>query len=149
MKLIKEIKSKSGKIHFRRWELLKTPWFSIWIHGIYAADDDLHQHNHPWDFCSLILKGTYIEQTTERQNFDNSKGEYRVDFRDYTVNNKMSPGTFSKRDGAKYHKIKELKTPAVYTLFIASPVKREWGYNVDGKFIQHEEYRKLKREGKI
>ena len=130
MKLIKEIKSKSGKIHFRRWEILKTQWFSIWIHGIYAADEDKHLHNHPWDFKSLVLKGSYIEET-----------ENGVIL--------QSPGKLNSRNGCEYHKIKELKTPSVYTLFIATPLKREWGYNVDGEFIQHENYRQLKRENKI
>jgi hypothetical protein len=63
MKLIKEIKSKDGKLHFRRWSLLDTPWFKIYIHGIYGPDEDLHLHNHPWDFKSFILSGSYIEQT--------------------------------------------------------------------------------------
>jgi hypothetical protein len=130
MKLIKEIKSKSGELHFRRWELLKTPWFSIWLHGIYAADTDKHLHNHPWDFCSLILKGSYIEETLDG-------------------NNKMFPGKISKRNGSNYHKIKQLLTPTVYTLFFVTPIKRDWGYNVDGKHIQHEEYRKLKNSGKL
>lgn len=59
----------------------------------------------------------------------------------------MFPGKFSKRDGGKYHKIKKLLTPKVYTLFFATPVKRDWGYNVNGNHIQHEEYRKLKNTG--
>ena len=130
MKLIKEIKSKNGKLHFRRWELLKTPWFSIWIHGIYAADEDKHLHNHPWDFKSIVLKGAYIEKT--------EKGIVR-----------QTPGKFNSRNGNDFHKILRLVTPVVYTLFIVTPVKREWGYLVDGQFIQHEEYRKLKHEGKL
>jgi hypothetical protein len=130
MKLIKEIKSKSGKIHFRRWELLKTPWFSIWIHGIYAADEDLHLHNHPWNFKSIVLKGSYIEKT--------EKGFIW-----------QAPGKFNSRNGNDFHKIYRLLKPSVYTLFIVSPVKREWGYKVDGEFIQHEEYRKLKHENKL
>ena len=63
MKLIKEIKSKSGEVHFRRWEILKTRCGSIWLHAIYKADQDKHLHNHPWDFKSLVLKGSYLEQT--------------------------------------------------------------------------------------
>lgn len=130
MKVIKEIISKSGKLHFRRWELLKTPWFSIWIHGIYAADEDLHLHNHPWDFKSIVLKGSYIEKT--------DKGFIC-----------QSIGKFNSRNGEDFHKIFQLLSPVVYTLFIVSPVKREWGYKVDGKFVQHEEYRKIKHENKL
>lgn len=130
MKLIKEIKSKDGVVHFRRWELLKTRWFSIWLHGIYESDKDLHLHNHPWDYKSMVLKGSYIEETNDGQNT-------------------LKPGTFTSRNGAQFHKIKKLLTKKVYTLFMVSPVRRDWGYIVNGRFIQHEDYRKLKNSGQL
>ncbi len=40
--LVKEIKSKAGELHFRRWRLLQLPFFAIYIHGIYKSDEDLH-----------------------------------------------------------------------------------------------------------
>ena len=125
MKLVKEIKSKDGKLHFRRWQIIKTPWFSIYIHGIYAADEDKHLHNHPWDYISMVLSGSYIEKTNKNINF-------------------LSLGTITKRNGNDYHKIYKLLSKSVYTLFIVGPVKRHWGYSVDGNHITHEEYRKLK-----
>lgn len=45
--LIKEIKSKTGDLHFRRWRIIETPWFSIYVHGIYKADEEAHLHDHP------------------------------------------------------------------------------------------------------
>jgi hypothetical protein len=125
MKLIKEIRSKEGKLHFRRWEILKTRWFSIYIHGIYASDKDKHLHNHPWDYKSIVLKGSYVEETTNGVNI-------------------LKFGTITSKDGNDYHKIKQLLTKSVYTLFIVSPVKRVWGYQVDGGFIDNEEYRRRK-----
>lgn len=130
MKLIKEIISKTGEVHFRRWELLKTPWGSIWLHGIYKADQDKHLHNHPWDFKSIVLKGSYIEQTP-------------------LGNKRQYPGKFNSRNGADYHKILELLSPVVYTLFFVSKPKREWGYRVRGEFIQHEKYREMKNNGEL
>ena len=130
MKLIKEIKSKDGVLHFRRWEILKTRWGSIWIHGIYKEDQDPYLHNHPWDFISVVLFGKYLEKTEDKfitQSF----------------------GKINVRDGSKYHKIFKLYTKSVYTLFIVSNVKREWGYNKDGEFISNENYRKLKNENNI
>ena len=125
MKLIKEIRSKEGKLHFCRWEILKTRWFSIYIHGIYASDKDKHLHNHPWDYKSIVLKGSYVEETTNGLNI-------------------LKFGTITSKDGNDYHKIKQLLTKSVYTLFIVSPVKRVWGYQVDGSFIDNEEYRRRK-----
>lgn len=130
MKLIKEIKSKDGKLHFRRWQILKTPWFSIWLHGIYAADEDKHLHNHPWDFKSMVLKGSYIEET--QHGFITQK-----------------PLKFNSRNGNSFHKIHKLLTPVVYTIFFVTKQKRQWGYLVDGDFIDNETYRKMKHESKF
>jgi len=125
MNLIKEIKSKDGKLHFRRWQLIKTPWFSIYIHGIYAPDEDRHLHNHTWDYTSIVLSGSYLEKT---------KNHIKL----------LGIGKISSRDGSDYHKIYKLVSKSVYTLFIVGPTKRHWGYIVDDKHITHEEYRKLK-----
>jgi hypothetical protein len=130
MKLIKEIKSKAGDVHFKRWEILKTRWGSIWLHAIYKADTDKHLHNHPWDFTSIVLKGSYIEQTQKGINF-------------------QRPGKINVRDGSEYHKILQMETPVVYTLFFASKPKRLWGYDVDGRFIDHETYREMKNKGEL
>jgi hypothetical protein len=130
MKLIKEIKSKAGDVHFKRWQILKTPFGSIWLHAIYKADQDKHLHNHPWDFTSVVLKGSYIEQTT-------------------LGNKRQYPGKINVRNGEDYHKILEVESPVVYTLFFASKPKRQWGYRVVGKFIDHITYRELKNKGEL
>ena len=130
MKLIKEIKSKTGDIHFKRWEILKTRWGSIWLHAIYKADQDKHLHNHPWDFTSVVLKGSYYEQTS-------------------LGNKKQYPGKINIRNGEEHHKILELLSPVVYTLFFVSAPKRQWGYKVEGKFIDHETYREMKNKGEL
>lgn len=130
MKLIKEIKSKTGVVHFRRWELLKTPWFSIWLHGIYKEDQDEHLHNHPWDFISVVLWGSYLEALK-------------------TKVNTQFPGRINVRNGVGYHKILKLLTKTVYTLFFVTKPKREWGYCVDDKFVDNVTYREMKNAGKF
>jgi hypothetical protein len=130
MKLIKEIKSKCGKLHFRRWELLKTKKFSIWIHGIYAPDNDLHLHNHPWDYMSLVLWGSFLEE--DEDSCCNKRGRF----------------SFSKKKSYKFHKISHLFSSKVYTLFISYNRDGDnWGYLVDGYFINHKEYRDMKNNG--
>ena len=60
--LNKEIISKEGVLHFRRWTIFSCYYFSIYIHQIFKADEDLHLHNHPWNYCSIILYGSYVER---------------------------------------------------------------------------------------
>lgn len=129
-KKTKEIKSKSGVLHFRRWQLFKTPWFVVNIHGIYHKDDDLHLHSHPWNFLSIVLWGSYVEELQ---------------------GGKMNLRTFlntAYRKAEAFHKIRLLCTKSVYTLNFMSTKTREWGYDVEGKFVGHQEYRQLKRQKK-
>ena len=132
MKLVKEIISKSGKLHFRRWEIISTRWFSIYIHGIYAADEDLHLHNHPWNYCSIILKGSFVE---EQKTKEGKIVFNQLRFLDCVTRNKKY-----------YHKIRSLITPEVYTLFIVTKDTDEWGYDVDGKHIDYQTYRTIKND---
>jgi len=126
MKLIKEIKSKNGILHFRRWALFQSTFFSIYIHGIYKEDTDLHLHNHPWNILTIILKGTYIEELEKDLNI---RRIYNISYRKRT----------------DYHKIEDMISEKVYSLaFVFGKRNEKWGYLVDGKHITHTEYRKQK-----
>jgi len=125
MRLIKEIRSRDGILHFKRWELLKTSWFSVYIHGIYKEDQDDHLHNHPWKIATLILKGCYIEQLE-------------------TKIRKRFPGHFGYLNLNKFHKIQSIVRGPVYTLAIVSKPLQSWGYLVDGEIINNVEYRRKK-----
>ena len=130
-KKVKEIISKDGVLHFRRWQVIKTRWFAIYIHGIYKADEDLHLHNHPWKFVSLILKGSYIERLPG-----------------HVINPRLA-GTWVYRDTTRFHQIDSLLSPKVYTFNIMWGFKDTWGYMVRDTFIDHKEYRERKNNGQI
>lgn len=49
-------------VYLRRLRILQTPWFSIYLHWINEPDADRDPHDHPWNFWSLILRGSYIER---------------------------------------------------------------------------------------
>ena len=124
--LVKEIKSKEGVVHFRRWRLLSLPWFSIYIHGIYKEDLDEHLHDHPWDIFTLILYGGYYEQTKKK-----------VVLR--------KPFNFKYSEAHKPHKIKELYKPITYSLAIVGKKRRTWGYYTEnGWWVDHKSYRSQK-----
>lgn len=47
---------------FTRFELLRTPWFKLYLHRLYAPNFLPTSHNHPWDFRTLLLWDGYWEQ---------------------------------------------------------------------------------------
>lgn len=131
LKKVKEIVSKDGVLHFRRWEILRTRWFVINIHGIYHKDEDKHLHSHPWNFLSIVLWGSYMEELEGNK-----------------LNVRMFLNT-AYRKAEAFHKIYHVYSKRVFTLNIMSTNTKPWGYQVDGSFVNHKEYRNLKNNKKV
>lgn len=51
---------KSTTIYMVKYVVVKNPLFCIYIHRFMRSDAD-DPHDHPWNFVSYILKGTYTE----------------------------------------------------------------------------------------
>ena len=137
MKLIREIKDRTGKLVFRRWVLFRTPWFSVFLHGMYdrRGDQDLHCHDHPWSFWSMILWGGYFEVV-----HDTVEHTYRV-------RRPLSMGRMPAR--GRYHRILQLNRDRSYSIVVASRKTQPWGYWTQDGWIENQQYRQLKRDGKL
>lgn len=132
--MVKEIKSKSGDLHFQRFAILETPIFSIYIHRIFKEDKDLHLHSHPWNFVSMILKGSYTEKYLNTDIFCESQVCERL----------KSAGTFSSGDRKFFHKIQSIVSGPVYSLFVTYGKRKTWYYKVGFGEIPSDEYFKIK-----
>jgi len=139
--LLKEIRSKEGVLHFKRWGL-ETPWFSIYLHYIAKSDEDLHPHNHPWNFTRLILWGSYTEDIWEIE-----QTEYFGEKTFYNGNFQRNVLDFHRYSIPIFHKLK-LEKP-VWTLVFAGPRLIEWGYLSTSGFIEAQEYRDMKHAGQL
>lgn len=134
--LVKEIIAKNGDVHFRRYRLLQTPWFAIYIHQIMISDFDRDPHDHPWNFSSVILRGAYREVASYPPRFD------KIYCNDYYA------GDVIEHKAEDAHKL-TLVTREVWTLVFTSGRTRYWGYQTPAGWIGHQEYRQLKNEGKL
>jgi hypothetical protein len=133
--LIKEIVSKEGEVHFRRYRVLITPWFDIYLHHILKSDQDKDMHDHPFSFKSLILSGAYQEICERHPDFS------KLEIKEYLMGDVVS------HCGEDIHKI-SLLTDSVWTLVFASKHYRMWGYrfNKDKHWIDFDTYRRLKNK---
>lgn len=114
----------------------KTFPFNIFLHKFLKGDPD-DVHDHPWPYATLILCGGYYEWTAEF----NSKGEKIGETRHW-----RGPGHFRVCNEKSFHRI-ELKSGVdCWTLFMPGPQKRDWGFLVKNKWIQHEQYLKERYE---
>lgn len=143
--LTKEIVSKEGGVHFRRYRLLSTPWFNIYVHQILRSDEEKHFHDHPWSFTSYILKGSYWERWTEYPDHP-----YQLD--STYSSEPPAPGMKVRRvikhHAEDAHKL-TLLTPEVWTLVFTSGRERVWGYHTEQGWIDFKTYRELKNEGRL
>ena len=111
-------------VYLDRVYVLQTPWFGIMFHRIYRADRQRELHDHPWNFLSLLLRGSYVEDTPDglktRRWFNVKRAEDR-------------------------HSIREVSRSPVWTLVFTGRKRRTWGFWVDGgtRWVKWTEYEKL------
>lgn len=127
-KLVKEIKSKKGELHFKRWSIISCRWFNIYLHYINKADEDEDMHDHPWDFWSLILKGGYIEHSP--------LGAVRRTFMHLAYRKKEWP-----------HKIGLIIKPT-WSLVCTGSGNRTWGYATKNGWVDFKTYRENKNKNR-
>ena len=109
--------------------------FNMFIHKFLKSDPD-EVHDHPWPYCTIILRGGYWEWTPVIGQNGLVWGE---------VQQWKGAGQIRFGRSTDYHRI-ELKpgiTP--WTLFIPGPKRRDWGFLVKNRWIQHDKYFELRK----
>ena len=95
-----------------RWHILKTRWFSVYLHVIKRSDDDRALHDYPSWNLSLLLSGGYTEITSH----DGSV------YLDRTV------GDVVFRSAVTPHRLVVSDSYGAVTLWLRGPKIREWGF---------------------
>ena len=136
---VKEIRSKKGVLHFKRYAFIETTYFSVYLHKIYEHDRDLDMHSHPWSFFGIILKGSYVEEYWKK--WDHYKTiEYRT-------KGPLSIGIGSRN---YFHRIHRIENGPVTSLFFTFGKHQPWYYKTSIEtLVESEEYRKLKHTNKL
>ena len=110
--------------------------FNVFLHKFLKGDPD-DVHDHPWPYATLILKGGYYEWLPQFDNKGNKIAEMCV---------WRGPGSFRVCRANSYHRIELDPSVTAWTLFMPGPKKRDWGFLVNNKWIQHEQYLKERYE---
>lgn len=129
-------------VYLIRYYLVRSKYFNIFIHQFLRSDrDDLHDH--PWDFCTYLVRGSYVERK-----WNEKKGEVERFTRTNTpalvwgdVNGwhegreRIKYRTFVFRRATDQHQVlvdQELKRDqkhlAPLTICVTGPQRREWGF---------------------
>lgn len=126
---------KNGDPYLTRWWLTSKTherhqarkWLpGILLHHIWRPDEDRAPHSHPWWFVSVVLKGFYVE------NRYNQSGRWNK----RVVRNRFS---IAFRRAADLHEI-AVVSPDLWTLVLAGPKRREWGFMTPNGWVHWENY---------
>lgn len=114
----------NGREFLKRWRLLQTPWFSVFIHRMQVPDPGTDLHDHPWSFKSLVLKGGYLEVLADtRRALRPQRARHRQRW------------SFAGIRLDQCHTVVSLDNgKPVWTLVFAGPTQRRWGFTVDGEW---------------
>lgn len=114
------------------------PW-SFRIHHIMRHDEDRDLHDHPWNARTIILLGWYTEERLDPATYFDmlTPGRpllWREDQDDLCKLSMKSrnPGDTARLYHGEYHRIDEVSPGGVYTLFITSKWRGDWGFLVNG-----------------
>lgn len=115
---------------YRIWGTLRGEGgkFGIYLHKIMSGDADRYLHCHPWSFLSIMLHGSYWEETFDRN---------------HTAHKKYKAPAFLWRPLIWKHKLWLRKNTHVWTFIIRGEAKRNWGFwkTNEGPMIPNENYR--------
>ena len=114
------IPNEDGSPYLTRYILCRVPFGPrVFLHKIWTKDPGRDHHNHPWLWAkAYILRGGYTEVRTRMGWNRDLKKHYVAGDTNY-----IGPHV--------YHSIVSV-LPNTWTLFVAGPRKREWGFLVPG-----------------
>jgi hypothetical protein len=118
--------SNPDEVYLRRWYLIHTPWFGMYLHNILRPDGDRDMHDHPWPFVSAILKGGYVEETPAK-------------FRGWPI------GSIHKMKATDAHRIRWIH-PNTWSLIFVGLRKRQWGFHTKEGWVYYKTYLGIEEE---
>lgn len=125
-------------LYMRRLYLFSTPWGGLYLHNIRRPDDDDHMHDHPWSFVSFVLRGGYDEVV-------NATPAAPVGLR---LVRRWRQWSLHRVRAEVAHRIKFV-LPDTWSLILAGPRRRDWGFWVRGDLIPWRQYLKGSRSNDI
>jgi hypothetical protein len=136
--IVDECHDGSGLLMTRYYLTPKIFGCRLVIHQFHRSDNDRHYHDHPWNFISLILKGSYIEHFPV--------GNVRLDIPPQDIQQAHQRWDIIKRPKTWKHWVELHKKPnrmlyeECWTLVLLYGQRRNWGFWTKEGWIKHDQY---------
>jgi len=117
--------SHDGRPFLDRWGIVHERIGGFYLHHIAGPDPGMDLHDHPWSFVSIILRGSYTEQTAEAREAcllaeiaEQWPETSERSWRRFSIH--RMPLTIA-------HRITAVE-PGTWTLVLRGPTRRKWGF---------------------
>lgn len=128
----KEIKNCEGKVYLKRWYLIRTRSFGLFIHRFNSSDEDRALHCHPWNFIVIPVWRGYNEFT--ESHFKDQYWTHLLGKRE--KKRRVIPFiSISFRSAMFKHRVELIDGKPAWSIFIRFRRIREWGLYPNGKFV--------------
>lgn len=129
--------------YLRRWFVIpRNRFFNIYLHQFLRDDDDRALHDHPWAWCSILLRGGYVEHVRDgvrsryapSMAFSGPRRAHRIE---------LLPAWWMADDlNAALDMWAERpdERAEAWTLFITGPVVRTWGFHCPKGWVPWREF---------
>ena len=118
--------------------------FNVFLHKFLKSDPDA-QHDHPWNYITIIVKGGYWEYVLTYDERGRINGETKI---------WRGAGHIRRCQAESYHRIEVEPGVDCWTIFIPGIKRRDWGFiEHDGSWsdltwIPNEEYIAVRKNGR-
>lgn len=123
----------SERPYLKRWYVVKSRFFRIYLHEFLRSDDDRALHDHPWVSCSILLHGEYLEHLCGGRVEKRSSGD--VIFRWPTSRHRIEL-----LGGGPTDCFSPAAPRPAWTLFLTGPKVREWGFWCAQGFVRWQDF---------
>lgn len=130
------IPCENGDQYLARLRVIQTPWFGIYLHDIYHDDGDRDPHNHPWNFISIVLRGSYTERVHPEPAGRMSQ---------WYILKKHKRFSAHKMGQVAAHRI-VYAAPGLKTLILTGRRASGWGFFCDGEYVPWQDYERRQVE---
>lgn len=128
-----------GYAYLRRYRLIQTPWFAVYVHQIWEDDTqwggEPFPHNHPANFRIFILKGGYEEVVWEHPNPDGPTLTIPGEAKSWCA------GDYRKMGTTEAHYIRRLfRVPTWSLVFVGKKNPKSWGFYTDEGWVHFQKF---------
>lgn len=119
-----------------RW-IVQHPWGTVRLHHLRRSDADPELHDHPWDFWSLLVWGTYDEELDAGQH-RRGRGDsptYLGPDRAARFRRPRRWLSLLYRGAEEQHRVLLPEGRTAWTLVFSGPKRRSWGFWRGASFI--------------